>query len=203
MSRRSIVVVSGGLNEPSTTRMLGDMLASATRRVLGERGVDTIVDVVELRDHANDLTNRLTTGFASGSLTSVLDTVAGADGLIVVTPVLSGSYSGLFKIFFDVLDRDALATKPVLIAATGGTPRHSLVLDHALRPLFGYLGAVVVPTGVFAATEDWGAGSDQALPVRAQRAGAELAALVAREPLPKPIDAFDDVPSFERLLGGD
>ena len=85
-----------------------------------------------------------------------MDAVAAADGLIVVSPIFSASYSGLFKSFFDVLDPAALDGKPVLIAATGGTERHSLVLDHALRPLFSYLHAVVVPTGVFAATSDWG-----------------------------------------------
>lgn len=81
-----------------------------------------------------------------------------ADGLIVVTPVFAASYSGLFKSFFDVIDPDALSGKPVLIAATGGTARHSLVLEHAVRPLFAYLRAVVVPTAVFAASEDWGSG---------------------------------------------
>ncbi len=79
-----------------------------------------------------------------------------ADAVIAVTPVFSASYSGLFKSFFDVLDEDALDGKPVLIGATGGTARHSLVLEHALRPLFAYLRATVVPTAVFAATEDFG-----------------------------------------------
>ena len=79
-----------------------------------------------------------------------------ADALIAVTPIFTASYSGLFKTFFDVLDKDALAGKPMLIAATAGTPRHSLALEHALRPLFAYLRAVVVPTAVFAATEDFG-----------------------------------------------
>ena len=65
----------------------------------------------------------------------------GADGLIAATPIFSASYSGLFKMFFDVIERDGLAGKPVLLAATGGTARHSLALDHALRPLFAYLGA--------------------------------------------------------------
>ena len=93
----------------------------------------------------------------------MIDRVHGADGLVVVTPVFAASYSGLFKTFFDVLDKDALDGKPVLIAATAGTARHSLVLDHALRPLFAYLHAVVVPTGVFAATDDFGT-SGGALP---------------------------------------
>jgi FMN reductase len=90
--------------------------------------------------------------------------------------VFSASYSGLFKSFFDVLDKDALTGKPVLIAATGGTARHSLVLEHALRPLFAYLRAVVVPTGVYAASEDWGG---EGLAGRIERAAGELAALMA------------------------
>lgn len=104
--------------------------------------------------------------------------MAGADALIVVTPVFSASYSGLFKSFFDVLDKDALAGKPVLIAATGGSARHSLVLDHALRPLFSYLRAVVVPTGVYAASEDWGA---EGLDGRIERAAGELVALLPED----------------------
>ena len=91
--------------------------------------------------------------------------------------MFAASYSGLFKTFFDVLDKDALDGTPVLIAATAGTARHSLVLEHALRPLFSYLHAVVVPTGVFAATDDFG--TDGALQKRIERAAGELAALVA------------------------
>ena len=90
-------------------------------------------------------------------------------------PVFNGSYSGLFKMFFDALDKDSLAGTPVLIAAAAGSARHSLVLDHALRPLFAYLRAVVVPTGIFAATEDFGS---HGLSDRITRAAAELAALV-------------------------
>jgi FMN reductase len=97
--------------------------------------------------------------------------------VIAVTPVFSASYSGLFKTFFDVLEPELLDGKPVLVAATAGTARHSLVIDHALRPLFAYLHAVVVPTGVFAATDDFG---DAGLDARITRAAGELAALVGK-----------------------
>ncbi|WP_241563520.1 NAD(P)H-dependent oxidoreductase [Streptomyces sp. E1N211] len=106
------------------------------------------------------------------------DAVSGADALIVVTPVFSASYSGLFKSFFDALsstDSEALTGMPVLIAATGGSARHSLVLDHALRPLFSYLRAVVVPTGVYAASEDWGA---EGLDARMRISRADFDALI-------------------------
>ncbi len=102
--------------------------------------------MVELRELANDIAQNMVTGFPGPRLRDAVDAVTGADGLIAVTPVFTGSYSGLFKSFFDVIDKDALAGRPVLVAATGGTARHSLVLDHAMRPLFAYLRAVVVPT---------------------------------------------------------
>ena len=192
MSGRRIVVVSAGLRQPSSTRLLADRLADATVRALAERGVDADVEVVEVRDHAHDLVNALLTGFASEPLQAALDAVAAADGVIAVSPIYSASYSGLFKDFFDALEEDALADTPVLIGATAGTARHSLALEHALRPLFSYLKAVVVPTAVFAASEDWGGpgGVDGRL--------AELVA--AREPTARP-DPLGDVVPFERLLG--
>ncbi|MFG2479692.1 CE1759 family FMN reductase [Streptomyces fagopyri] len=165
-----LVVVSAGLSVPSSTRLLADRLAAAT---VGETAAG--VEVVELRDLAVEIAHHFTNGFPGRALGSALDAVTAADGLIVVTPVFSASYSGLFKSFFDVLDKDALAGKPVLIAATGGSSRHSLVLEHALRPLFAHLRAVVVPTGVYAASEDWGA---EGLAERIDRAAGELAALM-------------------------
>ncbi|MFF4136345.1 FMN reductase [Streptomyces mirabilis] len=165
-----LVVVSAGLSVPSSTRLLADRLAAATGRYTS---VD--VQVVELRDLAVEIAHNFTSGFPGRALSAALEAVTQADGLIVVTPVFSASYSGLFKSFFDVLDQDALTGKPVLIAATGGSARHSLVLEHALRPLFAYLRAVVVPTAVYAASEDWGA---EGLAERIDRAAGELARLM-------------------------
>ncbi len=195
-----LVVVSAGLSVPSSTRLLADRLAAATA---GRAPAE--VQVVELRDLAVEIAHTFTNGFPGRNLAAAFDAVAAADGLIAVTPVFSASYSGLFKSFFDALsvtDENALAGKPVLIGATGGTARHSLVLDHALRPLFAYLKAVVVPTGVYAASEDWGA---EGLDGRIERAAGELAALTgglsaASEQAGKPADdAFEVVPFEERL----
>jgi FMN reductase len=159
--------------------------------------------VVELRNHAQDLTSNLLAGFPSPVLQAVIDAVVAADGLIAVTPIFNASYSGLFKLFFDVIERDGLAAKPVLIAATGGSARHSLTLEHALRPLFAYLGAAVVPTAVYAATEDWGRGevaADGRLVDRIDRAAAELATAVAARVPTAPRDPFADPIPFEDLL---
>lgn len=201
---RTLAVVSAGLSVPSSTRLLADRLAAATVDALRERGADAAVEVVELRAHARDLADNLVTGFANASLAPVLSTVAGADGLIAVTPIFSASYSGLFKSFFDVLDKDALIGKPVLMGATAGTARHSLAIDYAMRPLFAYLRAEVAPTGVFAASDDWGGSmvAGGALAERINRAAAELAALVVRRPQTGPADPFANATPFAALLGG-
>ncbi|MFD5554926.1 FMN reductase [Streptomyces sp. NPDC127068] len=182
-----LVVVSAGLSVPSSTRLLADRLTESTVR----RAPGTDVEVIELRDLAVEIAHNFVTGFPGPALESALESVAEADALIVVSPVFSASYSGLFKSFFDVIDKDALTGKPVLIGATGGTGRHSLVLDHALRPLFGYLRAVVLPTGVYAASEDWGA---EGLAERIERAAGELVALTA----PRDRAASAEVPAQDR-----
>ena len=223
MTTRTIAVVSAGLSQPSSTRLLADRLAAAAERQLQEQGHDVVLETFELREHAQSITNNLLTGFPSGDLCMVLDSVRGADALIAVSPILSASYSGLFKSFFDVLEPDALVGKPVLIAATGGTARHSLALEFALRPLFAYLRATVAPTGVFAATEDWASGDvasgdvasgavgggatnggvTSGLAARIDRAAGELVGLLLGSSTPAPEDPFEDVTPFERLLAGD
>lgn len=175
---RDVVVVTAGLSVPSTTRLLADRLAAASAAAIETRGGTPRITVIELRELAVDLAAALTTGgLASPALALAREQVAAADGLIAVTPVFSGSYSGLFKMFFDLLDPGTLEAVPVLLGATAGTPRHALVLDHAMRPLFSYLHAVVVPTGVFAATEDFG-GDVAGLSDRVDRAAAQLADLL-------------------------
>ncbi|WP_433275277.1 FMN reductase [Pseudonocardia xinjiangensis] len=204
MTSRKIAVVSAGVSVPSSTRLLADRLAAATASALRERAVDADVDVIELRDHGHELVDNVLTGFPGPSLAAALRSVTDADGLIAVTPTFSASYNGLFKLFFDVLEPESLAGKPALIAATGGTGRHSLVLEHAVRPLFAYLRALVVPTSVFSAPEDWGAGdrTAQSLDQRIARAAGELADLVAARPAQKAADPFLEPTPFEQLLNG-
>ena len=199
---RSIVVVSGGLSNPSSTRLLADQLATATDVALRGKGDAADVAVIELRELAHPLADHLLTGFPSGALAEAIETVRKADGLIVVTPVFAASYSGLFKMFFEVLEKDLLRGKPVLLAATAGTARHSLVLEHAVRPLFSYLRAVTVPTAVFAATEDFGGSLSGEFNARISTAAGELADLVVGSPRVSVEDPYDNVTPFDRLLKG-
>lgn len=209
MTRR-IAVISAGLSNPSSTRMLADRLASVTVSELAARGVEATVDIIELRDLAHDITDNLLTGFAPPKLEEAIRSVTTADGIIAVTPIFSTSYSGLFKSFFDVVDPDALAGVPVLIGANAGTARHSLAIDYAIRPLFTYLHAEPVPTGVFAASSDWGSAADDVKPLasRIERGARELAEAMANRDARQIVDPFSpeaflgDGKSFGHLLGG-
>jgi FMN reductase len=199
MTPRTIAVVSTGISQPSSTRLLADRLAAATSAY---RPDGTQIVTIELRELAHDIVNHLLTGFPSPALQRAIDQVVAADGLIAVTPLYNGSYNGLFKSFFDVLDPGAITGKPVLIAATGGTARHSLALEHAIRPLFSHLRAVAVPTAVFAATQDWGSAdsSGDALTARIERAGAELAALIDQRQPAAAVDPYALATPFDELL---
>jgi FMN reductase len=212
MKTRTLVVVTAGLSQPSSTRLLADQLSAAAVAAAADLGVQLDVRVIELRDLAHEITNHLLTGFPAAVLGDALDAVAGADALITVTPIFNASYSGLFKSFFDVVGKDVLADKPVLLAATGGTARHSLALEHAVRPMFAYLRAVTVPTSVFAASEDWGgdasAGGDTSgdgnadgyLRARVSRAAAELAREIDRREPVTVTDPFALTTTFAELM---
>jgi len=210
MAERRIAVISAGLSNPSSTRMLADKLAAETVRQFAELDIQASVDVLELRDYAHDITNNMLTGFAPAALETAINSVYSADALIAVTPIFSTSYSGLFKSFIDVLDPDALAGKPVLIGANAGTPRHSLAIDYAIRPLFAYLHAEAVSTGVFAASGDWGGTGDDVAPLsaRVEKGARELAeAIVRKDPIASndpfdPANYLGEGRSFGHLLGG-
>lgn len=197
-----IAIISAGLSEPSSTRLLADRLEKATANALQERGAAVESTTIEVRTLAHDVVDVLLTRVASPELEEARKQVQDADALIVVSPTFTMSYSGLFKSFIDVLEDGSLAGMPVLLAATGGTARHSMVLDTALRPLMSYLKALTLPTAVYAAAEDWGS---PGLDARIEKAGNELADLLMVLPRRRRSDPFDaesaDFVSFESLLG--
>lgn len=198
-----LTVITAGLSEPSSTKMLGDALATAATNSWAEQAGQPTEPLevigVELRTLAKDLTNQMLTRVPSQPLTEALQAVADADAVIAVTPVFNASYSGLFKSFFDVLDEGTLTGKPVLLAATGGTARHSLAIDQAMLPLFFYLKADIVPTPVFAATDDWGDNKSH-LRRRIDNAGRALIDRLLQTPRVAIEDPFADVTPFAELL---
>jgi FMN reductase len=198
-----LTIISGGLREPSSTRLLADRLEAAVRTELAALEITAESSFVELRPLGRPIMDAMLTGLVAPALDSAFDTVASADGVIAVTPAFNASFSGLFKSFFDVLPPESLTDMPVVIGATGGTERHSLVLEHSLRPMFSYLQAIVSPTGVYAATEDFGAGQGSALAQRIAKASADFARLMHSCGAHQRRDMFaEEISSMEQLLSG-
>ena len=199
----TVAIISAGLREPSSTRLLADRLSQAVDAELSRSGQEVRSSVVELRRIGRPIMDAMLTGFATPELAAAFEQVAAADGLIAVTPAFNASFSGLFKCFFDVLPALTLSDMPVLIAASGGTERHSLVLEHALRPMFSYLHAVVSPTGVYAATDDFGAPDQTAgLSERIAKAAADYTRLLrACGPRTRRDPYAEELQEMQRLLG--
>ena len=203
MSNPRIAVVSAGLGEPSSTKLLADRLRDATITALTAHGQHAEPVDILLRPLAQDIASHMLTHNPSDALAAAIEEVIDAEAIIAVTPTFNMSYSGLFKSFFDVIEEGQLASIPTALGATGGTARHSMVMDTAMRPMFAYLKAQVVPTGVFAAAEDWGSASG--LDRRIRREWQELADLMVAMPRRREADPFDTegdaFVSFEQMLG--
>ena len=189
---------SGGRGQPSSARLLGARLADAVRTQLAERDRRAEIEVVELRELATDIAQNLVTAVESTALAKAKAAVTGADALVLVSPVFNAAPAGLVKSFLDLFTADDLGGMPILLAATGGTARHSLVIDHGLRPITAYLRMWAMPTGVFVATEEWGATGGPT--DRIARAAGELADFLARTPRREVVDPYADVVPFSQLL---
>jgi len=163
----SLVVVTAGTSDPSSTRMLAGQV--------GRRGNQVTTRAVDLRELATEVTTAMVSRLVGPRLQSAIAALGEADGIVASTPVYAAGPSGLFTSFFQVLDSDLLIAKPVVLAATAGTARHALVVDQQLRSLFAYLRTTATPTSLFAAPEDW---SDPALTRRIDRAALELVLLM-------------------------
>lgn len=145
-----VVAVSGGTSRPSRTLVL-------TQAILAELGRHLAIDshLIELGDIARPLGSALWRQELPDTVEHELRLIESADLLLVASPVYRGSYPGQFKHLFDLIGQDALIDTPVLLAATGGSDRHALVIDHQLRPLFSFFQSITLPLGVYAAQADF------------------------------------------------
>ena len=177
MSRSAphVVAISGSVRRPSRSRALCDAVAAA------------LSDRMEIRYTSYDLIDAgpgLGAAFVRDDLTDdarrVLEAIEDADALVAISPVYKGSYTGLFKHLFDFVSPASLLNKPVVIGATGGGHRHGLVVEHQLRPLFGFFSALTVPTSVYASDQEFADNAlvEPAVRERVDQAAAQLAALL-------------------------
>lgn len=169
-----VVAFSGSAKRPSRTRILVEAVGAELGRL---RRIDlTVCDLIDFgpglgATRRDDLLP---------PAAQLIEMIEGADALIVGTPVYQGGYAGLFKHVFDFVDPARMAGKPVALTATGGGLRHALVVEHGLRPLFGFFAAHVAPTSVYAGSDDLVDGRvvDATVAARIGAAAAELAALI-------------------------
>ena len=162
-----VAAVSGGLQRPSRSAALAEHLLE-----LIADAIPCQPQLIEMGPLAPQLAGAVWRAQLPEPVERALAAVEQADMLVVTTPVFRGAYTGLFKHFFDFIHQDALVDKPVLLAATGGSERHALVIDHQLRPLFSFFQARCLPLGVYAADQDF---SDYRLQDEALRTRAALA----------------------------
>lgn len=174
-SQVAVAVVSAGISTPSSTRLLADRVAQRVIDDFRAAGIRARVTTIDLGPIAVDIARSLVSGFPNDVVREAIERLAAADAIIASTPVYKAGISGLFKSFVDLIDNDLIIAKPVVLAATGGTARHAMVVDEQLRPLFAFLRAIPTPTSLYAAPEDWGATD---LGSRIERAAHELTLLV-------------------------
>lgn len=145
-----IVAVSGGLQRPSRTLALVEQLLEGLTDALP---VET--RLIELGEIVPKFGNVLQRNHLPPEVESILRDIETADLLLVASPIYRGSYTGLFKHLFDFVHQDSLVDVPVLLAATGGSDRHALAIDHQLRPLFSFFQAHTLPIGVYATDKEF------------------------------------------------
>jgi FMN reductase len=170
-----LAIVSAGTSDPSSTRLLADRIADRFSELAACHGRTVTSSVIELREVAADVASALVSRLITPRLQAAITALSEADGIIASTPVYKAGASGLFTSFFDILDDDLIIARPVVLAATAGTARHALVVDDQMRSMFAYLRALIIPTSLFAAPEDWG---DPALNKRIDRAAVEFCLLM-------------------------
>jgi FMN reductase len=147
----SIVGISGSLSSPSRTTALVELIVGRS----GVAGAFAKREIINVGDIAPSLGLALNPKQLPVEVKSAYEQLVAADLVVVATPVYKGSYTGLLKHFFDLLDPKVLSGKVAILAATGGSDHHSLVLEHQLRPLLSFFGAYTVPTSVYVKDTDF------------------------------------------------
>lgn len=186
-SALKVVALVGSPTSSVTSRTL--LLVRHLLEELRER-VNISVELVELAPIARSLGQALQRSEVEPQVERALATIESAQLLVAAAPVYRGSYPGLFKHLIDFIGLDALVDTPVLLAATGGSERHALVIDHQLRPLFSFLQAHTLPIGVYATPADFdgdrinSAALQARIQLAAERAAGHVAHLAASLPAP-------------------
>jgi FMN reductase len=150
MSTLRVVGVSGNVTAPSRTRALLDRIIDG----LGKR-IPVDYEVIDISETGPLVGAALSRANLTPALEATVASIESADLIVAASPVYKGSYTGLFKHLFDFVGYEALLGTPVILAATGGSERHSLAIDHQLRTLFAFFRTYTIPTGIYATEADF------------------------------------------------
>ena len=154
IDRIQVVGICGNMRRPSKTRALVESVAQDLRC---RSSLES--SIFDLMDFGPELGAASVVNDLAPKGKEILNKIASADALIVGSPVYKGAYAGLFKHLFDLMAPDCLKDKPVLLTATGGGQRHALMIEHHLRPLFGFFEALSIPTVVYASEAEFSDGA--------------------------------------------
>lgn len=176
MSSKFVLGISGNLTRPSKTRGFVDHIGGQVAKKIGASSA-----TFDIQDLGPSFAHSKRLGDLDPSARNIVEQFSSAAVLVVGSPTFKGSYTGLFKHFFDLLEPSSLKGKPIILAATGGGERHSLVVEHQLRPLFGFFEALTIPTGIYASDRDFADGViiSEAIRKRTEQAIFEACRLVA------------------------
>jgi len=174
MTQVRIVGVSGSLSVPSRTT---DLVATVAREFA--KPLDASVEIVELGSLVGALagTNR---GELGAEALAALAAVENADVIVVGSPAYRAAYTGIFKHFFDFVGQYALVDKPIVLTATGGSDRHALLVEHQMRPLFGFFQALTLPLGIFATETDFEKQPDNGYTIISEELTTRIALSISR-----------------------
>lgn len=170
-----LVVFTGSPRTPSRSKALGMLIAEAVAARLPVR-----IEAHDVVEAGRGLGSAYSREELPQSALQIVEAIEEADGLILITPVQKGSFTGLFKHLIDFVDVEALIDVPAVIGATGGGYRHALVVEHQLRPLLGFFSAATVPTSVYASDKDFDGPviADQGVAQRVELAAAQMASML-------------------------
>jgi FMN reductase len=185
MSNNLIVGFSGNIARPSSTRRFVETVTETLARQSGLKHA-----VFDVEDLGTSLAAARSVADLDPAARRVVRTITEAEALVIGSPTYKGSYTGLFKHVIDLLDPSDLRGKPIILTATGGGDRHSLVVEHQLRPLFAFFEAFVTPTAIYASGRDFVEGAPSSVILgRVNQALAEASLLISARSISSAIAA--------------
>lgn len=187
---KNITTISAGLSNPSTTSNLTKII----EREIVKQNRNNIIHHYELKEYGHEILDRMFTGFSNEHLKLMTQVVEESDALVLSTPIFNTGPSGLFKSFLDILEPGKFNGIPVILAATGGSERHSLSIEYNIRPIVTYLRMDPMTTSIYASPNDWALDGSNSLSKRVERAVSELLSKINNEiplSIEKPLNEFD------------